>query len=223
MKQLFTFLKHRNIPLDEHGDILAYKSVRTDWMDHHSHTVSNKPGSVHEMPRNEISDDPNEACYAGFHVGALRYAETFHRSSSRIIVCKISPADVVCIPYDSSAEKMRVCKYVVIGLKGAELPSTTVSTKELEVPTAARKGTKQASKSKKTRHTKTKAADTKKFDAATKRKWAKMDSQDRADLRDYSIADLRKYATYHIHIVGASKIPGGKKALLDKVIRARRK
>lgn len=123
--QLWSFLTNKNIPLTRTGFILAYKSVRRDYKDHHSGTLTNTVGTRLKMPRNQISDDPQVPCHEGLHVGALAYASDFV-SGSRIIICKIDPADVVCVPYDSSQQKMRVCEYLVVGEHGGELPSTVL-------------------------------------------------------------------------------------------------
>jgi len=121
--QLWPFLQQQGIPLTKEGNFLAYKGVRRDYKDAHSGTYDNSPGAVHEMPRNKISDDPNEACHEGFHVGALEYARGF---SERVVVCEVDPADVVCVPYDYSCQKMRVTKYKVIGNHNGEfLPETS--------------------------------------------------------------------------------------------------
>jgi hypothetical protein len=123
--QLYHFLAHQGIPIDEKdGFLLTYKSVTHDYKDHHTRKWDNRPGVTNEMPRNKISDDPNVACHEGFHVGAIGYALTFG-SDKRIVICKVDPADVVCVPYDASYMKMRVCKYVVVGnYSGEPLPST---------------------------------------------------------------------------------------------------
>lgn len=114
--QLYAFLAHEGIPVDEEdGFILAYKSVTSDYKDFHTRTFDNRPGVTNEMPRNKISDDPKVACHEGFHVGALKYAQGFGDNGKRIVICKVDPADVVCVPYDCSAMKVRVCKYTVIG------------------------------------------------------------------------------------------------------------
>lgn len=42
-------------------------------------------------------------------------------------------------------------------------------------------------------------------------------------LMDQSIDDLRKYAAAHLKILGASKLPGGKSALVAKILKARRR
>jgi hypothetical protein len=132
VEQLFPFLAHHNIPIDQDGYILAYKSVRRDYKDHHSGRFDNSVGRVHKMKRNRISDDPRAACAEGFHVGALAYARGFGGGNSRLLICRVDPADVVSIPYDSHQQKMRVCRYKVIAHYGEPLPSTTIDTSKDE-------------------------------------------------------------------------------------------
>ena len=123
VSQLFEFLNHEGIPILPNGNFLAYKGVKSNYTDAHSGKVDNTPGRINEMPRNKISDDPKEACHYGFHVGALDYARSF---SQIVIVCEVDPTDVVCIPYDYNHQKMRVCKYKVVGNHNGELlPSTS--------------------------------------------------------------------------------------------------
>ncbi len=127
VSQLFDFLSHSGIPIEPSGTFLAYKGVKDDLTDCRTGTVDNTPGTVNQMPRNKISDDPREACHFGFHVGALGYAGPF---GTRVVICRVDPADVVCVPYDCSSQKMRVCKYEVIGFHASDkasdpMPSTT--------------------------------------------------------------------------------------------------
>ena len=130
VEQLYPFLEHQGIPIIEDGFFLAYKGVTEDYMDCHTRKISNKPGEVLEMNRNRISDDPNQGCHYGFHVGALTYASSF---GARTVVVKVDPEHVVCIPYDSSHQKMRVCKYEVIGYHGVgHLPDTTYTEPDYE-------------------------------------------------------------------------------------------
>jgi hypothetical protein len=114
VEQLYGFLENKGIPLDAEGYILAYKSINSDYKDHHTGKCDNTVGQVLSMPRNRISDDPNQACHYGYHVGALEYASTFGGSGSRIVICRVDPADVVCVPYDHSMQKVRVCRYEVM-------------------------------------------------------------------------------------------------------------
>jgi len=125
VEQLWPFLQHQGIPLTEDGFFLAYKGINPDYTDKYTGKIDNKPGVVNEMPRNRISDDPRVECHYGYHVGALSYARTF-APDGRMVICKVDPADVVCVPYDESNRKMRVCKYEVIGNhNGEHLPDTT--------------------------------------------------------------------------------------------------
>lgn len=129
--QLYTFLKHCNIPIEADGTFLAYKGVRSDLTDKHSGTIDNTPGKVIRMARNQISDDPREACHEGLHVGARRYAESFKGYDGKLLVVRVAPENVVCVPYDSSAEKMRVCEYEVVGFDTGPLPDTTVKNEDV--------------------------------------------------------------------------------------------
>jgi hypothetical protein len=110
--QVFAFLKHLDIAIEADGTFLAYKGVKEDYTDQYTGTIANNPGQVHEMARNLISDDPNEACHFGFHVGALQYASGF---GPVVVICRVDPENVVCVPHDYSAQKMRVSRYEVVG------------------------------------------------------------------------------------------------------------
>lgn len=201
--QLFSFLEHTGIPLDEEGYFLAYKSVRSNFLDHHSGTWENRPGKTLSMPRNEISDDPRTACHEGFHVGALSYAETFGPRDRLIVVCRVDPADVVCVPYDESARKMRVCRYSVVGIhNGQSLPSTVIETSE--VPQIPEEQKVEVSSLEEERAAQAQPA------PAAPRVTAE-------ELLAMSLADLRRLAT-DLHIVGASKIPGGRMALIEVLL-----
>jgi len=121
---LFSFLQHEGIPIEEDGTFLAYKGVTSELKDCHTETIDNSPGTVHEMERNLVSDDPRTPCHYGFHVGALSYARNH---GPEVTICRVDPEFVVCVPYDSSARKMRVCKYEVVGMwSGEQMPSTTM-------------------------------------------------------------------------------------------------
>ncbi len=208
--QLFGFLNHGNIPLEPDGTFLAYKSVKGDYTDHYTGKISNKPGATPKVKRNKVSDDPNHACHFGLHVGALDYARNFG-PGGRIIIVRVDPENVVSVPNDSSQQKMRVCTYEVVGdWNGRKMPSTVMETdkdkdrREGTTP-KARKGSRP------------------KFvpDGNLKRKWGRWDNRDDVSLLELSLQDLRQYATYHVQIVGASKIPGGKTALVRNIIEVR--
>lgn len=115
-EQLYKFLEHENIPIAEDGDILAYKSVRPNWTDWWTGTISNAIGQSPSMPRENVCDDPNIGCAAGLHSGSFTYSYDYNNSLGRhLIIVKINPSDVVSIPQDCSYRKMRCCKYTVVG------------------------------------------------------------------------------------------------------------
>lgn len=212
VQQLFQFLDHGNIPFTKDGCFLAYKSVRGDYKDKHSGLWDNRPGAVNEMPRNQISDDPQHACHEGFHVGALNYARGF--GGSKMVVCKVDPEHVVCVPYDASQEKMRVCKYKVIGeWSGQPLDSLLHDEEGLVEPKV---------KEKRTPPLKEKQDEVKVKKKAVSGGFKKYDKMTTAELMTCSLDELRQYAGKGLEIVGASKIPGGKVALVASIEKVRK-
>jgi len=224
VQQLYDFLTKHEIPIDQDGHILTYKSVTKDYKDHHSKSVDNSIGVVNEMARNRISDDPKVACHEGFHVGALGYTRTFGSSKDRqIIICKVDPADVVCVPYDESQQKMRVCRYKVIGHHGADLPGTTMRSPRVANPRKSSK--KKADKADQVMGKLLGGSEATDVDQQIgkllKETWSDFGRLRESGLRKQSLTDLRKYARHNLNIIGASKIPGGKDALLDKILEIR--
>jgi hypothetical protein len=115
VQELYRFLEHKKMPLTPDGNFLAYKSVRSDWTDHHTGKFSNTVGSVLEMTRQAVCDDANIGCSYGFHAGSLDYAKSFGGGDSRLLIVEINPADVVSIPHDCNCQKLRTAKYKVVG------------------------------------------------------------------------------------------------------------
>ncbi len=124
--QLYTFLEHKSLPIDETGCFLCYKAIQNDW---YSKTagdivliqgkvkngkIYNHPGEVVECVRNNVCDDKNIGCSKGLHVGALEYVKGFGNNDDRYVVCRVNPKDVVSVPSDSSCQKVRACKYEVL-------------------------------------------------------------------------------------------------------------
>lgn len=262
VQQLFPFLRHQGIPIIGNGNFLAYKGVNSNYTDKHSGRVDNKPGAVCEMPRNKISDDPDQACHYGFHVGALAYARDF---GCTVVVCEVDPSDVVCIPHDSSQQKMRVSKYRVRGNHNGELlPSTTYDLEadlgagavvepedeELDYDVEESLETKEAKAELKElndmfeaienqglveappkprakrlpleRRLKEQRKEDKPARLRVSREFWRIHEMGRRELLDQTIQDLRDYAGRVLHIVGATKIPGGKVPLVSQILKVRR-
>lgn len=66
-----------------------------------------------EMPREQVAADPDTPCSYGLHAGTWNYASSFGRG--RVIEVEIEPEDIVSIPNDANSQKMRCCKYNVLG------------------------------------------------------------------------------------------------------------
>lgn len=114
VNELYRFLEANSLPITPDGYFLAYKNVRENYTDKHSGTFDNSLGSVCEMPRNEVMDDPNQTCSAGLHFCSIEYLQGFWGTSGHTMIVKIDPADVVSIPVDYNNSKGRCCRYEVI-------------------------------------------------------------------------------------------------------------
>lgn len=256
VNQLWSFLKNANIPLTPDGCFLAYKSVRTDYRDHHSGKFDNSPGTVNEMPRNEISDDQRQACDPGFHVGAMGYVDANYHNG-RVVICKVDPKDVVSVPDDYSSQKMRVCRYEVVGHHGESLPSTVfaedhrfetskeeshdsetdesdeIEDEEDENETGVEEEEDDDLKEDVVEEALTAleekglvekigtATSTPRAPKKRKKEFHGLDAMGTVELLEQSLDTLRHYAYKGLEIVGATKIAGGKTALVATILRVR--
>lgn len=115
VQELYRFLEKNDQPITEDGCFIGYKRVNEDFTDCHTGKFDNHPGQVLEMPRNQVNDDTGIHCSHGFHVGNWRYCHAFNGGSGHMLEVKVNPADVVSVPNDMD-EKVRVCKYEVLGV-----------------------------------------------------------------------------------------------------------
>lgn len=122
VNELYAFLSHKNLPITDSGTFLAYKSVRSDYTDHHTGSFNNSIGTTLQMTRNNVCDDHNQGCSVGFHAGSLEYASSFGGGESVLLIVEIDPADVVSVPSDCNCQKLRTCKYTVVAKYDGPLP-----------------------------------------------------------------------------------------------------
>jgi hypothetical protein len=122
VNELYSFLAHKNMPITDAGTFLAYKSVRSDYTDHHTGNFNNSIGNTLQMIRNNVCDDHNQGCSVGFHAGSLEYASSFGGQDSILLIVEIDPADVVSVPSDCNCQKLRTCKYKVVAKYDGPLP-----------------------------------------------------------------------------------------------------
>lgn len=122
-KELYDFLEHEHLPITEDGHFLAYKAVRSDFKDKYRGTFDNSVGQVVTMQRAKVDDDRARGCSDGLHAGALNYVASYGNvdSGDRIVIVKINPKDVVSVPSECNCEKLRTCRYEVVGEYQGEL------------------------------------------------------------------------------------------------------
>ena len=129
-EQLYRWLADRDFAITLDGNFLAYKGVKksdeegvflsvhaghaiADGVEYDDAKIPNRVGSIVEMPRTEVQDDPTVGCHTGLHAGTYEYASTFVYDGALLLV-EINPRDVVSVPRDSSDQKVRVCRYSVV-------------------------------------------------------------------------------------------------------------
>ena len=122
-KELYDFLEHEHLPITEDGHFLAYKAVRSDFMDKYAGKFDNSVGQVVKMQRAKVDDDRARGCSDGLHAGALNYVASYGSvdNGDKIVIVKINPRDVVSVPSDCNCEKLRTCRYEVVGEYQGEL------------------------------------------------------------------------------------------------------
>lgn len=142
VNELYDFLENRSLPITENGTFIGYKAVRSDyWSKTAGSTVLTKGkvdgsgrifngvGEEIECERNEVDDDRRNECSHGLHVGGLSYATcTFKGYDDKVVLVEVNPKDVVSVPRDYNAQKLRACAYKVIG--EYETPLDDVSTRD---------------------------------------------------------------------------------------------
>lgn len=200
VQQLWRFLQTTNeVTIGVDGRIIAYKGVRTDYKDAHSGKFDNRPGTHLSMARNKVSDDPKQACHYGFHVGSRSYATSGY---PKTMIVAVDPEDVVCIPEDSSSQKMRCCSYTVLKeYDGKPLPDSVWEDDILDAPIKR----------------KIEDAGTPTTTPVPVSVALPVDH-----LEQMNIKELRAYASSH-GVAGASKIPGGKAVLIEAIRKVERR
>lgn len=135
INEMYNFLEHKNMPITPEGNIIAYKGVRTDLYSKMGNKetvviqgtvdengrILNAIGSTIEVERSSVDDDFRQGCSFGLHAGSLSYAKGW---AERVILVEIDPADVVSVPDDCNCQKLRCCKYKILGEYTGPMPNT---------------------------------------------------------------------------------------------------
>ena len=135
IQEMYSFLENGNMTLTPQGTFIGYKGLQEDFWSiqgnketvvlqgqvNEKGQILNTIGSTIEVERSSVCDDFRSPCGAGLHVGSLAYAKGWGR---RVVLVEVDPADVVSVPVDSSCQKLRCCKYKVIGDYTGPMPET---------------------------------------------------------------------------------------------------
>lgn len=133
-EQLYAWLDGRDFSITQDGMIVGYKGVASDGQGGYrsissgrekvfveaedgtvkSHTghIPNPIGATISMDRNLVQHDPSVGCHVGLHVGTWDYASNFSRGT--VLEVHVDPRDVVSVPTDCAAAKVRTCRYTVV-------------------------------------------------------------------------------------------------------------
>lgn len=112
LESTLRFVTNNQLPIDSDGFLYTYKKINPNYTDVHTGKIDNSIGQVVCMERDQVTLDPSRSCAAGLHVCSYSYLSNF--GGSRIMVCKVDPADIVSVPHDYHNAKMRVMRYEVI-------------------------------------------------------------------------------------------------------------
>lgn len=114
--ELYLWLEGSNLPITEDGYFLAYKRVNADYTSIHDGRTKNDPGTVVQMPRQDVDPVRDRTCSRGLHFCSKDYLPNFgsNGNGNKTVLLKINPADVVSIPSDYNNTKGRAWKYEVL-------------------------------------------------------------------------------------------------------------
>jgi hypothetical protein len=112
VEELYGFMQHNDIEINEDGTIKAYRNVTMNYKDHHTGTMDNYVGAVVKMPRHMVDSNPDNTCSSGIHAASIEYAKGF--GGGRLMEVKINPSHVCSVPTDYNGQKMRVCELLVV-------------------------------------------------------------------------------------------------------------
>lgn len=119
-EDLYKWLENGNMPIFPDGDFAAYKLVRDDFSPIHTgpYGADQSPGTLVKMPRHLCNENRDVTCSTGLHFCSYEYLPQFQSWNNdrgqKVILLKISPADVVAIPTDYNLSKGRCCEFFVV-------------------------------------------------------------------------------------------------------------
>lgn len=131
--RLFAFLSHNDLSIDEEGNVLCWKVVRSDYKDKHSGTVDYSVGNIVTMPKTKVDNNPNKTCSYGLHACAFSYLKSFANSGDPVLLIAVDPSDIIAVPTDYYGAKIRasvITSVAEVGIWGVTVFSDS-DTREL--------------------------------------------------------------------------------------------
>jgi hypothetical protein len=111
--QLYKFLTANQYSFTTDGCFIGYRrNVLREGkiVDGYTKTLDNSLGKTVAIPREECDSDPESTCSKGLHVASFDYGYSGDIHCS----VKVNPKDVVAVPSEYNAGKLRCCEYIVI-------------------------------------------------------------------------------------------------------------
>jgi hypothetical protein len=106
-------IAYKGVAKDGEGNLVSVYSGRARVDDEEvTGQIPNPIGAVVEMPRSEVTANSAVGCSTGLHAGTYAYATGWARGA--LLEVLIDPRDVVSVPTDCSAQKLRVSRYTVL-------------------------------------------------------------------------------------------------------------
>ena len=117
-KDIFTFCQTNKIHITPTGNLLLFRVVTNDFRDKHTNRFDNSVGSTVTMRREDVDSNRNNTCSSGLHVCSFSYVSGFQRDDDNLVQVEVDPSDIVSVPTEYRAEKLRVCRFKVVRLLG---------------------------------------------------------------------------------------------------------
>lgn len=112
-QDLFGWLERTRQPIAPDGRFIAWKVVNPSYMDKHTGTMNNAPGSKPWMPRDKCDPNRHNHCSRGLHFCGPSYIKGFHSNGDHVMAVLVDPANVTSFPQDDTA-KGRACEYEIL-------------------------------------------------------------------------------------------------------------
>lgn len=76
--------------------------------------VPNPVGAIVEIDRSLVVKDSATGCASGMHVGTYDYAVGWAHYDGYVLRVAVAPEDIISVPFDCSAQKIRCCRFEVL-------------------------------------------------------------------------------------------------------------